>query len=103
MMTFMMKKTFGLFLGLLMVLALPSAASATSIQFSLDQSGGTLGTGPWGTVVLTQTVANQVTVSVLLNAGNGFVDTGNNGNHPDFAFSLVSGLAIDATNITLLT
>jgi hypothetical protein len=99
-MTSMMRKAFGPVLALLAMLAVPSAASATSIQFIFDQG---LSGGPFGSVILTQTVANQVVVTVLLDAGNGFVDTGNaNGNHPDFAFTLDPTLGVGAGDITIL-
>jgi hypothetical protein len=58
-------------------------------SFTLNQSG-CCGVGPFGTVTLTQFDPNNVDVTVTLNPGIGFVDTGSAppGNHPDFAFTL---------------
>jgi len=93
----MLKKMLGPVVGLLAMLALPSAASAASIQFTLNQSDGH-GSGPFGTVVLTQLVPNQVTVTVTLAAGAGFVTTG--GGHVAFAYNL--NTAVTSADITLL-
>jgi hypothetical protein len=104
----MMKRAFGSVLLLLAMLAVPSAASATTIQFILNHGGASMGNGPFGSVFLTQTAAQvltgQVDVEVVLNAGNGFVDTGNaNGNHPDFAWTLDSAIgALSLADITIL-
>lgn len=84
-----------------LLLGVPAVASATSIQFNLNQ-GICAGGAGCGTVVLTQLVPDQVTVTVTLLPGIGFVSTGS-GNHPSFAFSVNPALgAITAANITLL-
>ena len=57
----------------LLGLAYAAPASATLI-YSLDASN-CCGSGPFGSVTLQQTGAN-VLVTVALNAGNGFIDTG---------------------------
>src|SRR4051812_489096 len=70
------------------VLGSSRLASATS--FALNQSA-CCGTGPFGTITLSQYDVNSVNVLVNLNAGIGFVDTGNAapGNHPDLAWTLL--------------
>jgi hypothetical protein len=79
-----------------LILSLTTPASAGLIySFTIDDSTGTvLGTGPFGTVTLTQDGANSVDVKVVLAAGEGFVSTGagesllfNLTNYPDIAIS----------------
>jgi hypothetical protein len=53
-------------------------AQAASVSYSLnfDTCTGTCGTGPFGTVTLTQTVADVISVNVTLLNGARFVNTG---------------------------
>ena len=55
------------------VLAAISAPASAVLVFTLNQN---LGGGPFGTVTVTQAGANTVNVSVALNPGVGFVNTG---------------------------
>ncbi len=78
-----------------------SHASATPVL--LNQSG-CCGTGPFGSVNVTQFAPNIVDVLVTLNAGNGFIDTGA-GQHPDFAWSLTGNPALSlgsGGNVTIV-
>jgi hypothetical protein len=81
-----MRKILGFVVVGLLLLGAASTASATS--FTLDLAASGMGSGPFGTVTLTQSGANTVDVLVQLNAGVAFVNTGNGSNHPDFAFNL---------------
>jgi len=76
-----------------------SRASATPIL--LDHSS-CCGSGPFGSVNVTQFAPNIVDVLVTLNTGNGFIDTGS-GQHPDFAWSLTGNPALTlGGNLTIV-
>ncbi|MCX6545028.1 MAG: PEP-CTERM sorting domain-containing protein [Acidobacteria bacterium] len=84
------------------------AGTASASTFTLNQSA-CCGTGPFGTVVLTQFAsssdgsANVVDVLVTLNAGIGFVTTGSEtNNHPDFAWNLSGVTTLTPSNVTLI-
>lgn len=80
-------------------LMIPSAAAATPV---LLNHSGCCGTGPFGSVDVTQFGPGVVDVLVTLNPGNGFVDTGS-GNHPDFAWSLAGNPALTlGVNLTII-
>lgn len=91
------------------LLALSSAlfAHADSISFSLTQDAcsGSCGTPAFGTVTITQTTANTVTVTETLKAGEQFVGTGAgdslafliSGNPSITIGSLTSGFEVDTT------
>ncbi len=69
--------------------ATPALASPLSASFILNQSA-CCGSGPFGTVTLTEDGAGGVDVLLDLASGVGLVDTGSAapGNHPDFAWTL---------------
>jgi hypothetical protein len=96
-----MKKAIALRAALVLSALLIMTGPAFAASFTLNQSG-CCGVGPFGTVTLSQFGSNNVDVLVTLNAGIGFVDTGNAapGNHPDFAFTLAG--APTAVSITIL-
>jgi hypothetical protein len=87
-----MKKILGLMIVGLLCVGMASTASATS--FTLDLAASGMGSGPFGTVTLTQSGANTVDVLVQLSSGVAFVNTGNSNNHPDFAFNLSTSPAV---------
>jgi hypothetical protein len=86
-------------LAVFALVGLGPQAKAASIQYSLNQDGctGTCGTGPFGTVTLTDMSATQVKVTVTLAPNVAFVGTGAG----DALGFNVSGSAI--TSITGLT
>jgi hypothetical protein len=63
------------------------APASADLLYTFNFSG-CCGSGPFGTVLLHQTVANSVEVTVSLNADVGFVNTG----LEPFAFTLAGGL-----------
>jgi hypothetical protein len=88
----MSMRKLGLALAAAAVTAFSMPANALVSSFTFSEAAG-LGTGPWGTVTLTQDGANQVDVSVSLIAGARFVDTG--GPHTSFVYNLnVGGVTI---------
>jgi hypothetical protein len=77
------------------------AANASATPVLLNQSG-CCGSGPFGSVNVTQFAPNIVDVLVTLNSGNGFIDTGS-GQHPDFAWSLTGNPALAlGGNVTIV-
>ncbi len=86
----------------LLVLALTaisgaSASAMTVLTLNSTQTAG-LGSGPFGTVTLTQNGANEVDVSVVLTNGFRFLETG--GPHDAFTFNLPTLTGYTVTNIT---
>ena len=79
----------GALLGTLMgVSCLVAFAPAANASIILNISDGN-GTGPFGTITLTQLTSSSVGVDVSLNTNYSFVDTGS---HQSFGFNLTSGL-----------
>ena len=72
-----------------------SAANATTVTYSLDDyvGTGTPPSGPYGTVTLNDNGGSNVTVTVALASGEGFVKTGAGG-ALEFDLSGVSNIAI---------
>lgn len=66
------------------------ATASHANVYTLDQNGcnPSCGAGPYGTVTVTQTIADQLNFSVVLNAPYAFQDT-NSPQHHALAFSLV--------------
>ena len=83
----------GSLMGLSCLTALAPAANASII---LNISDGN-GTGPFGTVTLTQMGSQEVGVDVALNPSYSFVDTGS---HQSFGFNLTSGLPTATINVS---
>ena len=75
------------------------SAHATTIQytFTVDHCGGGCGTSPFGTITLTDTGTDQVSVRVDLFNGNQFVSTGFNGS---FAFNLIGNPQVSISGQT---
>ena len=96
-----MKKALALRAVLVLAALLIMSGPALAASFTLNQSG-CCGTGPFGTVTLSQFDANNVDILLTLSPGIGLVDTGSAapGNHPDFAFTLAG--APVAVSITVL-
>ncbi len=99
-----MKKIFGwgAMLAAFVAVSYTAAASpiGSTLQYnltddSLCSGAGGCGTSPFGTITLTQTSADDVTVSVALSNGF-FVNTG--GPHETFAFSISGDPAISMTS-----
>lgn len=74
------------------------AAMADTVTYNLDQDActGTCGTGPFGTVTLTEVSAIQVDVTVTLVTNTGFV---NSGAGDSLAFNLTPGISVSISNI----
>jgi hypothetical protein len=82
--------------GFLGILAAPASAD---LEFIFD-NGGSVGSGPFGSVLLHQVMANEVEVTITLNPGVGFVNTG----LEPFTFSLASGIPqLTAASFSSLT
>jgi hypothetical protein len=83
-------------LGLSLVGAAPASAD---IIYTLD-TGSTIGSGTFGTVTLSDVATDTVSVTVALESGVGFVNTG----LEPFTFSLASGIpALTSSSFTNLT
>jgi hypothetical protein len=83
----------GTLMGVGCLAALTSTANASII---LDISDGN-GSGPFGTITLTQLTSSSVSVDVSLGTNYSFVDTGS---HQSFGFNLTSGLPTATINVT---
>ena len=91
------KREFGYFAAVsalaLALTVVPQAASAATITYTLDTTGGglctTCGSGPFGTITLKDIGSGEVSIDEEL-APNVFANTGNGTNHPDLAFQLAS-------------
>lgn len=79
--------------GTMMVAGIPASADT----FTLNFANFTGGTGPFGTVVLTNTVADTVHVKVDLSSGIKFVNAGFDGT---FDFNLIGNPTVSFSNIT---
>ncbi len=83
-------------------MAFPAISRAATITYTFlsDHCTGLCGPQPggFGTVTITDTVANTVNVSVSLNNGNIFVDTGG---HFGFTFNLLDNPVLLFTNLDL--
>jgi hypothetical protein len=85
-------------------LALTPMARANSLNYTLDTSA-CCGSGPFGTITLTQNGVNDVLVTATLNDGIGFVKTGAGdalafsitGDPNISIFNLTSGFSLDST------
>ena len=67
--------------------AISGASASAKTVYGLDETAvGAFGTGPFGTITLTQNGANIVDVSVVLKTGFRFLETG--GPHDAFTFNL---------------
>lgn len=76
----------------------PASATTITYQLTVDHCTGTCGTAPFGTVTLNDFGATgDVLVTVSLNAGTEFVDTGFPGT---FGFNLIGDPSISVTGIT---
>ncbi len=83
---------FGTVMGLSCLSALTPSANASTLNIS-DGNG----TGPFGTVTLTQITSTEVGVDVTLNALYKFVDTGS---HDTFGFNITGDPAVTLTNFS---
>lgn len=78
------------------LLAVAPAAKATTISLNQDACTGTCGVGPFGSVLLVQTTATLVTVTVTLSANERFAGTGA-GEALEFN---ILGAAVTIANVT---
>jgi hypothetical protein len=83
-------------LGFSALLVTAPQAVAAPLTFTLDSSA-CCGTGPFGTITLTQNGAGDVLFSEVLNAGIGFVKTGAG---DAIAFSISGNPSISIANLT---
>ncbi len=83
-------------LGMVTLLAGPGFAATATYTLDQDACTGTCGTGPFGTVTLTEVSAIQVDVTVTLVTNTGFV---NSGAGDSLAFDLTPGISVSITNI----
>ena len=89
------KKFLGGGLAAVLLATAGPATAVTTYEFT-STAVAAFGTGPYGTVTLTQSGAN-VLVSVLLRSDMNFVNTG--GPHSVFSFMVADGHAGDVTNV----
>jgi len=85
-----------MFRSALAILAFSAFSAVASASIILNISDGN-GTGPFGTITLTQVDNNTVNVQVALTAGYLFVDTGS---HQTFGFNLLGSPAVTFSSIT---
>lgn len=84
----------------LLISVLPHLAAAQTASYSLNSTAvGQFGTGPYGSVTLTQSF-NDVLVNVSLRNDLNFLSTGNPNSHSIFTFNLSGAAASDITDIT---
>jgi len=81
-------------LKVLLGLSALSAIASASIILNVSESNGT---GPFGSITLTQVDNNTVNVLVSLNAGYGFVDTGS---HHALGFNLNGSPAVTFSSVS---
>ena len=79
--------------------AISGASASAKTVYGLDETAvGAFGTGPFGTITLTQNGANIVDVSVVLKTGFRFLETG--GPHDAFTFNLPTLPSYSVSDIT---
>ncbi len=98
-----MRRRFQMFalagLGLVALAAPADAASFVTSILDLSDPTANIGSGPYGTVTLTQNGADEVDVNVKLEPNVQFVATG--GNHHAFTFNL--DVALSSVTVTVVT
>ena len=84
----------------LLISVLPSLAAAQTASYSLNSTGvSEFGTGPYGSVTLTQSFSDVV-VNVVLRNDLNFLSTGNQNSHSIFTFNVSGATAGDVTDIS---
>jgi len=84
----------------LFALGLTGLAAAQTATYSLNATAvSQFGTGPYGTVTLTQS-GQDVWVNVALSSELNFISTGNLKSHSIFAFNVIGATASDISNIS---
>jgi PEP-CTERM motif len=78
---------------------LSPSANASVYTLSVTDSSAGLGSGPYGTISVTQD-ANGTSLDITETLNSGFKFHGGNGNHPALAFSLLGDPAISLSNLT---
>jgi hypothetical protein len=91
----------GLILSAAVLCVMPSLANATVYTLTVDgsSSGGDLGSGPYGTISVTQD-ANGTSLDITETLNAGFEFHGGNPNHPALAFSLTGDPTITISGLT---
>jgi len=82
------------------MLGAPGVAHSDTFQFTSCHITGGCGTAPFGTVTTTQSGAN-VTVDVVLNSGNRFVETGSGGGNLFDFNDAIAGSTVTGITTTL--
>ena len=84
----------------LLISVLPNLAAAQTASYSLNSTGvSEFGTGPYGSVTLTQSFSD-VLVNVVLRNDLNFLSTGNQNSHSIFTFNVSGATAGDVTDIS---
>ena len=84
----------------LLISVLPNLAAAQTASYSLNSTGvSEFGTGPYGSVTLTQNFSD-VLVNVVLRNDLNFLSTGNQNSHSIFTFNVSGATAGDVTDIS---
>jgi hypothetical protein len=84
----------------LLISVLPNLAAAQTASYSLNSTGvSEFGTGPYGSVTLTQSFSD-VQVNVVLRNDLNFLSTGNQNSHSIFTFNVSGATAGDVTDIS---
>ena len=84
----------------LLISVLPNLAAAQTASYSLNSTGvSEFGTGPYGSVTLTQNFSD-VLVNVVLRNDLNFLSTGNQNSHSIFTFNVSGATASDVTDIS---
>ena len=84
----------------LLISVLPNLAAAQTASYSLNSTGvSEFGTGPYGSVTLTQSFSDVV-VNVVLRNDLNFLSTGNQNSHSIFTFNVSGATAGDVTDIS---
>ena len=84
----------------LLISVLPNLAAAQTASYSLNSTGvSEFGTGPYGSVTLTQSFSD-VQVNVVLRNDLNFLSTGNQNSHSIFTFNVSGATASDVTDIS---
>ena len=83
----------------LMLASQPALAATQTFTLSVSDPSKFLGSGPFGTITVTENVGGTLTISQSLNPGFGIHDT-TAANHQAFSFSIIGDPLLTFTNLT---
>ena len=84
----------------LMLASQPAFADTQTFTLSVLDPASGLGTGPFGTVTVTENVGGTLTITQVLDPGGAYRIHDGNSNHNAFAFSIVGNPTVTVTGLT---